>query len=464
MKKGIWQNRFNNEINNNVLLFTSCISEDYRLIPYDIIANVAHANMLLYSGYITKEEHRAIVNGLNIILKNYKEGNYKLKLELEDVHMNIEYSLGELIGSVVDKLHTARSRNDLIATDLKLYSIDCVYKILKLINEIQEKIVKKCEKELNYVIPGYTHMQRAQAILWGYYLMCYFYKLDRDYNNFEEIIDKLYLCPLGAVAIAGTSLNINPLYTAKELRMSNFYPNAMDATTDRDYIIEIMFKITQLMLHLSSFAEDMIIYSTEEFSLIELDDTIATGSSVMAQKRNPDLFEIVRAKTSKIIGDITAAISLLKALPTGYNKDLQQLKSMYFSQIDDLFSCLKVMIIAISAIKIKDNDWNRYPSFICATDICDFLINKGYPFRKAYDLILTYVRESKNDINKFILLCSKKLKLDKKTVSSILRPINSIKAKRSIGSTSKKEVKSMLANAKRILSLHKRKEYQPYWK
>lgn len=458
MKSGIWQKRFRKLLDKDILYFTSSVDTDQRLIPYDIIANIAHAEMLYNSGYLSKQDLSKIIRGLDTLFDLFKKGSFKLKPKLEDVHMNIENSLRELIGQTADKLHTARSRNDLIALDIKLYSIDTLYKILNLINKIQDELIKKCQKELYYIIPGYTHLQRAQPILWSYYLLCLFYKLDRDFNNFEGLIKKISISPLGAAALSGSSLNIDPAFTAMKLKMVKFYDNAMDAVTDRDYIMEIMFYANQIMLHISTFAEDIIIYSSQEFSLIELDDSIATGSSIMPQKKNPDAFELLRAKTAKMIGNLTAAFSLLKSLPNAYNKDIQELKSIFFTHIDNLIACLNIMLKVLPHIKIRNNnEWLDLPDFSCTTDLCDALIDKGYPFRQAYNLIADCIKNSNNDINKFINICSKKLDLTKEEIINRLKPINSIKNKKSLASTSPMQVKAMLAKAKKILNKRKTK-------
>lgn len=454
MKSGIWQKRFRKLTDKDILHFTSSIDADQRLIPYDIIANIAHAEMLYNAGYLSREDLSEIIRGLDTLFGLFENGSFKLKPELEDVHMNIENSLRELIGQTADKIHTARSRNDLIALDIKLYSIDALHKILSLINKVQEELINKCQKEFYYVIPGYTHLQRAQPILWSFYLLCLFFKLDRDFSNFEKLTKKISISPLGAAALSGSSLSIDPDFTAAKLKMVKFYENAMDAVTDRDYMMEIMFYATQIMLHISTFAEDMIVYSSQEFSLIELDDSIATGSSIMPHKKNPDVFELLRAKTAKMIGNLTAALSLLKALPNAYNKDLQELKSIYFTHIDDLMACLNIVSKVLRGIKIKsNNEWAKLLDFSCATDLCDLLIDKGYPFRQAYNLIAECVKNSNNDIDKFVNLCCKKLNLTKKEIINRLKPINSIKSKKSLASSSPKQVKAMLATAKKKLKI-----------
>jgi argininosuccinate lyase len=458
MSGSVWQKRFKKRVNSEVLNFSSSINDDYKLIPYDIFANIAHAEMLYHTGYISKQDLKKIIKGLKSILNSYAKGEYELKSELEDVHMNIEDSLRKLIGSVADKLHTARSRNDLIALELKLYSIDCLHKIIDLIDKIQNEIVVKSERESNYVIPGYTHLQRAQPILWSFYLLSFFFKLERDYQNLNSLNEKLMVSPLGAAALAGSSLRIDPVYTTMKLKMSKFYENAMDAVTDRDFLLEMMFYATQIMVHLSTFAEDMIIYSTQEFSLIELDDTIATGSSIMPQKKNPDLFELLRAKTAKFISNLNASFVILKSLPSAYNKDLQELKSIYISQIDELIKCLNILLIALPGIKIKESKWAESPDFSCATDICDLLISRGYAFREAYNLVAECVEKSGGDIDKFISLCIDKVKIAKEDLLNLLKPINSIKNKKSIGSTSPDAVRLMLSTAKEALANRKRKE------
>jgi len=455
----IWQKRFKKRIAEDVLNFASSIEDDQRLIPYDIMCSRAHARMLKNQKIISSNEFKKIDKGLKRILADYKKGRWRLLPEYEDVHMNVERQLQKLIGSAALRLHTARSRNDLIATDLRLYTRHAVAEIMGDLIDVQIALQKKSQRYLGVVMPGYTHLQHAQPILFSFYLLSYFYKFQRDYECLKDTVKRIDISPLGAGALAGTSHNIDREYTAALLNFKKISENSLDSITDRDFLCEIFYCLTQIMLHISSLAEDLIIFTTSEFNLVELDDSVTTGSSIMPQKKNPDVCELIRARAGKAIGNLTAALTILKGLPSSYNRDLQELKGILFRQIDDTLSSLKMTQTIITTLRIdpsdKWTDWANKENLICASDLVDFMVKKGYKFRHAYNIIAECVKNSKGEVGEFIRLCAKRLRINHKIILEILKPKCSVGIKISAGGTGIKETKSSIAKAIGLIKLNK---------
>ncbi len=450
MKAGVWQNRFKKRIAREVLAFSSSIKDDERLVPYDIIASLVHVEMLAKQGIVTYQESKKIKGGLRRLFKEYSRGRFKMQVGYEDVHMNIEHRLEQLIGNSAFALHTARSRNDLIATDLKLYTRDEIMEIMKRTSGLQKTIIKKAREYLHIVWPGYTHLQQAQPLLFSFYLLSHFYKFQRSFECLKDMSKRINISPLGSCALAGTSFRTDLFFSARRLKFERFFDNALDAVANRDFLCEAIFHLAQIMIHLSSLAEDLIIFSTSEFNMVELDDTIATGSSIMPHKKNPDICELIRAKAAKAIGNLTAAIAILKGLPSSYNRDLQELKGILFRQIDETIESLNISEVIIRTLKVKPPH-DKSETLIATTDLVDYLVKKGNRFRAAYDLIVACVRDADGNIAQFVKICAHRTKLDPEKISYLLKPKSSIAAKASAGSTSLRETKKSIIKASRLI-------------
>jgi argininosuccinate lyase len=447
----VWQRRFTKKIDRRILTFTSSVKDDERLIPYDIAASIAHVRMLRKQNIIKARDAVQLVRGLQRILREYKKQKLKLHEELEDVHMNIEQRLRAIIGKQAGQLHTARSRNDLIATDLRLYSRDLIISMVKSISEVQTAILENARDTVGLVVPGYTHMQHAQPIFWSFFMLSHFFKLQRDIECFGDTLKRVDESPLGSVACAGTCHPIDPACTARFLQCSRFFDNALAAVADRDYLAESMFFCTQITLHIATLAEDIIILSTREFNIIELEEKIATGSSIMPHKKNPDVCELLRAKTGNAIGNLVSVLTILKGLPSSYNRDLQEIKSVFFRQADATIECLKIAVLVVESIQLTKSDWADKENMICATDIVDYAVKQGYSFRTAYSSITQCVRKSRGDVDVFITLCAEDLGIEQKIIRHMLKPKHSVMSKRSPGSTSLKETQRALKRAQLLL-------------
>lgn len=385
----MWGGRFSKKTDIMVEEFTSSISFDQRMYSEDIAGSIAHATMLAKCGIIAKEEAETIIEGLNSILADIEAGNFSFEVALEDIHMNIEKRLTERIGAVGGKLHTARSRNDQVALDTHMYLKQEINNIGTLINELQQAIVEVAEKHQSVIMPGYTHLQRAQPILFAHHMMTYFFMLARDFRRLKGVWDGTDIMPLGAGALAGTTFPIDRHFVASELNFSQVYENSMDAVSDRDYILEFLSCASILMMHLSRISEEIILWSSAEFDFIELDDGHCTGSSIMPQKKNPDVAELVRGKTGRVFGHLMALLTTAKGLPLAYNKDLQEDKEGMFDTIDTLKFSLTVYASMLRGMKVNDNVMGAAVrnDFSNATDMADYLVKKGLPFRQAHEVV-----------------------------------------------------------------------------
>ena len=447
----IWQRRFAKKIDGRIVVFTSSTKDDERLIPYDVASSIAHVRMLRKQKIVRADDADKLERGLRKILREYKNGILRLHDDLEDVHMNIEHRLRSLVGKQAGQLHTARSRNDLIATDLRLYSSDLIMSTMESISDVQKQILKNARDNFGFVVPGYTHMQQAQPILWSFYMLSHFFKLQGDIECLQDTIKRVDVSPLGSVACAGTCHTISPEYTAHLLACSRFFDNALVAVADRDYLIEIMFFCTQIMLHIASLAEDIIIFSTREFNLIELDESVTTGSSIMPHKKNPDVCELLRAKTGNAIGRLVSVLTILKGLPSSYNRDLQEMKAVFFKQTDETLECLEMAALVVNSIKLTKSNWADKENMMCATDIVDYAVKRGYPFRTVYDIVTQCVRKSQGEVEVFITLCAGKIGIERRLISRMLKPKNSVVNKASHSSTSFKETKNAMKRAQSIV-------------
>jgi len=384
-----WGGRFTEATNALVEEFTASIPYDWRLYPYDIAGSIIHATMLGNQGIISKKEAAGIVCGLEDILKEIVAGEFNFSIELEDIHMNIESRLIEKIGSVGGKLHTARSRNDQIALDIRMYLRDEIAVIDDLLMALQRVLVDLADRYQDAVLPGYTHLQRAQPVLFGHHLLAYYEMFERDRNRLADCFRRVNILPLGAGALAGTVLPIDRHFVARELSFDGVCENSMDAVSDRDFAIEFVAACAQIMMHISRFSEELIIWSTAEFGFITISDGFTTGSSIMPQKKNPDVAELSRGKTGRVYGNLTALLTIMKGLPLAYNRDMQEDKEPLFDSADTVSRTLSVYLEMLKGITVHTKTMRSAAGdgFITATDLADYLVRKGMPFRQAHEIV-----------------------------------------------------------------------------
>lgn len=388
-KTKLWGGRFSKDTNALVDAFNASIDYDQRLYHEDIRGSIAHAHMLASCGIISQDDAKAIEKGLKEILQEIQDGKFEFSTELEDIHMNVEAALTEKIGDAGARLHTARSRNDQVALDMHMYMKKEVTEIMDLLIQFEQALLTMAEKHLKTLMPGYTHLQRAQPITFGHHMLAYFNMLRRDFRRLQGVWEGADIMPLGAGAVAGTTLPIDRFQVAKELHFSQVYGNSMDAVSDRDYVLEFLSFASTLMMHMSRLSEEMCLWSSTEFGFIELDDAFATGSSMMPQKKNPDISELVRGKTGRVYGHLMAMLTTMKGLPLAYNKDLQEDKEGFFDAIDTVKFSLQVYRDMILTTKVNEDRMAEavHKDFSNATDLADYLVRKGLPFRKAHAVV-----------------------------------------------------------------------------
>jgi len=448
--------RFNKAADKKVDQYTASIPYDWRLYPYDIAGSVAHAGMLAKQGIITDKEAEAIVIGLNGIKEEIALGQFVFKAELEDIHMHVEARLIEKIGDVGGKLHTARSRNDQVALDMRLFTRDAVANTLVELGEFQKALIGLAEANKDVIIPGYTHLQMAQPVLLAHHLLAYFEMLQRDTARFIDCLKRVDVMPLGSGALAGVAHNIDREFLAKELGFSEVSRNSLDAVSDRDFILEYEAAASFCMMHLSRLAEELVLWSSAEFGFIELDEAYATGSSIMPQKKNPDVAELARGKTGRVYGNLMALLTTMKALPLAYNRDLQEDKEGFFDTVDTLLSTLNVFSGMVGTIKVNAESARAAveKGYILATDLADYLVKKGMAFRAAHEAVaklVGYAVEQNKPLGKLTLTEYKKFsKLFEKDVFSITIE-SSLAARDVIGGTAPKQVARALAAAKKTI-------------
>ncbi|MGB9782782.1 MAG: argininosuccinate lyase [Moorellaceae bacterium] len=385
----LWGGRFRKETDRLVEDFHSSLSFDRRLYRQDIQGSIAHARMLAATGLIGQEEAGQIIQGLEAILAEIEAGRVTFDITAEDIHMNIEKLLTEKIGEAGKKLHTARSRNDQVALDLRLYLREEIREIAGLLARLQQVLVDLAEKHIFTVMPGYTHLQKAQPVTLAHHLLAYFEMLERDQGRLEDCLKRLEISPLGSGALAGTTLPIDREMVARELGFKDISANSLDAVSDRDFAVEFLAAASLIMMHLSRLSEEIILWCTEEFGFVELDDAYSTGSSMMPQKKNPDVAELVRGKTGRVYGHLLGLLTVMKGLPLAYNKDLQEDKEAVFDTVDTLKGCLMVMAPLLSTAKFKEERMRQAAAqgFSNATDVAEYLVMKGVPFREAHAVV-----------------------------------------------------------------------------
>ena len=456
--ENLWGGRFKKEINKEMKEFTSSISFDQKLVVYDIIGSVAHAKMLGKCNIILPEESQKIVNALEVILKDVQKNGWSISEEAEDIHTWVENKLKEKIGDIAGKLHTARSRNDQVALDERLYLKEEVQNIEELLIDLQISLLLIAENNIDVIMPGYTHLQHAQPILFSHHLLAYFYKFNRDKGRMKDLFNRMDVLPLGSAALAGTSFPIDREYVAKQLDFSMVSENSLDAVSDRDFILEFLSASAILMMHLSRLSEEIILWSTKEFSFIELDDSFCTGSSIMPQKKNPDAAELIRGKTGRIYGNMINLFTAMKALPLAYNHDMQEDKEPLFDTVGTIKKSLFLMSQMIKTLKVykKKMFASLQGDFSTATELADYLVRKGLSFREAHKIvgeIVLYCIKNKKNLNQLKL---QEFKLfhgifnDK--VIKLSDSIATANAKTSYGGTSLDNVRDSIQKAKKILT------------
>ena len=388
MAKAMWAGRFQKEENKEVNDFNSSISFDSRMYESDITGSIAHARMLGNMGIISKSDSELIIETLTQILEDINTGKLEFDMEAEDIHMFIEAELTNRIGEVGKRLHTSRSRNDQVALDIRLHLRKEVANIVSAINELIDTFINMAEKNKETIMPGYTHLQRAQPITLANHLLAYAFMLSRDKERFNDAVKRMNYSPLGSCALAGTTYPIDRDMVANELGFSGIVRNSLDGVSDRDFCVEIASAASLCMMHLSRFSEEIIMWCSWEFKFIELDDAYSTGSSIMPQKKNPDICELVRGKTGRVYGDLITLLTMLKGTPLAYNKDMQEDKEAIFDSLDTLSMCLHIVKPMVETMKVnKENMRNAAAKgFINATDLADYLVKKGMAFRSAYKI------------------------------------------------------------------------------
>ena len=446
----LWKGRFLKAENSLAEEFNASIEVDQRLYKQDITGSIAHAKMLAKQAIISEDEALAIESSLLEILKDIEAGRIQFTIEQEDIHMNIESILTERIGAIGKKLHTARSRNDQVAVDIRLYLKEEIKVIIRLLEELNSTLTAIAKENQNTVMPGYTHLQRAQPVTLAFHLLAYREMFRRDIKRFENCYDGTDSLPLGSGALAGTTYNTDRDYLAAELGFAKVSLNAMDSVSDRDFAIEFLSCSSIGMMHLSRFCEELILWSSSEFQFIEMDDAFSTGSSIMPQKKNPDMAELIRGKTGRVYGDLMTLLTIMKGLPLAYNKDMQEDKLPVFDAVDTLKSSLVIFTQMIATIKIHTEVMENAAKsgFMNATDAADYLVSKGLAFRDCHEIIgriVLYCIEKKKAIEELSL--EELQGFSDKFEADIFEKINiraCISAKKSKGSTSFESVERML--------------------
>jgi argininosuccinate lyase len=426
--------------------FTASIHFDKRLYRYDIEGSIAHARMLSKQKIISKKDERVIVRGLTDILHEIEKGRFAFKPEDEDIHMAVEKALIKRTGAAGGRLHTGRSRNDQVVLDVRMYLRDEIRQIAEAVSRLKESLVESAGKEDGTILPGYTHMQRAQPVLLAHYLLAYWEMFARDEERLWECERRVNVMPLGSAALAGTGLPIDRAYVARLLKFPEISRNSMDAVSDRDFVVEFIFTASLLMMHMSRFCEDLVLWSTGEFQFVEISDAFTTGSSIMPQKKNPDVAELIRGKAGRVYGDLVAVLTMMKGLPMTYNRDLQEDKEPLFDAVDTVKSCATILCEMAPHLKFNREKMREAASggFSTATDVAEYLVMKGVPFREAHGVVgrvVAYCIEKKKDMTSLTPAEFRRFhKGFEKDIYTFLKVEHAVQSKTSPGGTSKKNV------------------------
>lgn len=458
MSNKAWGSRFEAQPEEWVDEFNASIDFDQNLIDQDVQGSIAHATMLANQNIISQDEAHTIIEGLKAIQKDVHQNKIAFKASLEDIHLNIEHELIQRVGEAGGKLHTGRSRNDQVATDMHLYTKEEVNGIIELIKSLQQTILSIANQHVDTIMPGYTHLQRAQPISFAHHIMTYFWMLERDKSRFQDSMKRIDISPLGAAALSGTTHPIDRHETQKSLNFSAVYENSLDAVSDRDYIVETLHNISLTMVHLSRFSEEIIFWSTDEAKFITLSDAFSTGSSIMPQKKNPDMAELIRGKVGRTTGHLMSMLVTLKGLPLAYNKDMQEDKEGLFDAIHTIKGSLKIFEGMLDTMTVNTNRLNETVTkdFSNATELADYLVSKNVPFRTAHEIVGKIVLDC---INKGVYLLDVPLEDYQSHHESIeadiydfLKPENCLKRRKSYGSTGQDAVKHQLSVAQQLMN------------
>jgi len=454
----LWGGRFAKQTAQSVDEFTASIPFDQRLYAEDIAGSIAHARMLAKQGIIAQDEADRLVAGLTAIRAAIERGEFEFRLEHEDIHMNIEAALREKVGDVAGKLHTARSRNDQIALDMRLYVRRVIGEITVLIADLQAALLDLAERNEQVILPGYTHTQRAQPVLLAHHLLAYFEMLERDKGRFADCCTRLNVCPLGAGALAGTTFPIDRDFVARELGFAAPSRNSMDAVADRDFVIEFLAAASLLMMHLSRLSEEIVLWSTAEFGFVTIDDAYATGSSMMPQKKNAAVAELTRGKTGRVYGHLLALLTTMKGLPLTYNQDLQEDKEGLFDAVDTITQALSIYAEMVRTLTVNRAAMARAAQggFMTATDLADYLARCGLPFRQAHEVvgrIVRYCVESGKELSELTLAEMQEFSpLFDEGALRVVTPEAAVAARDVYGGTAPAQVQARLVEARQMLS------------
>ena len=442
----LWGGRFNEPTDEFVKIFGASVAFDKTLALYDIEGSIAHATMLMEAKVLTSNELKKIIKGLEQVKQEIVSGEFTWSIDLEDVHMNIESRLTEICGEPGKKLHTGRSRNDQVATDIRLYLRDNVQRIQNELQKLLHTLLDLAEQENETIMPGFTHLQAAQPISFGHHLLAYFEMFKRDKERLEDSFKRINTMPLGSAALAGTSYPINRERTAEILGFERISLNSLDAVSDRDFAIEFASNASLIMMHLSRFSEELILWSSAQFEFIALPDSFCTGSSIMPQKKNPDVPELVRGKTGRVNGNLIALLTLMKGQPLAYNKDNQEDKEPLFDSVETIYSCLRVFSEMVPTIKAnKDNMYqSAIKGYTTATDLADYLVKKGLAFRDAHDVVgkaVAFGIKENKDLSEFTLNELKEFDTSiENDVFEVISLEGSIRSRNHIGGTSPEQI------------------------
>lgn len=468
MSDMMWGGRFTKAEEKNALDFNASISYDCRMYREDIAGSIAHAKMLAAHGIISKEDQEKITKGLLSIKKEIDEGTFPFSVELEDIHMNIEKRLTEEIGDAGARLHTARSRNDQCALDLHMYMKRNIARLSEKLIAVLEALLAASKKYQDVILPGYTHMQRAQPVLFAHHMLAYFAMLERDFKRLEDCYDMCDMSPIGACALAGTTYPTHPEEEANDLHFASVYGNSLDAVSDRDYLLQFLSFASICAMHLSRLSEEFIYWSTSEFQFIELDDGYSTGSSIMPQKKNPDMCELIRGKTGRVYGHLIGLLTVMKGLPLAYDKDMQEDKEGVFDALDTLYFALDIYAGMISTMTVNGDHTRQVleSDFSNATDMADYLAKKGLPFRQAHAVVGNAVHYCIEHHKVLLDLSMEEFRsmspLFEEDIKEALSIENCVKNRESYGGTGPKSVERQQTHAGDIID--KMKEMSASWK
>ena len=468
MSDMMWGGRFTKAEEKNALDFNASISYDCRMYREDIAGSIAHAKMLAAHGIISKEDQEKITKGLLSIKKEIDEGTFPFSVELEDIHMNIEKRLTEEIGDAGARLHTARSRNDQCALDLHMYMKRNIARLSEKLIAVLEALLAASKKYQDVILPGYTHMQRAQPVLFAHHMLAYFAMLERDFKRLEDCYDMCDMSPIGACALAGTTYPTHPEEEANDLHFASVYGNSLDAVSDRDYLLQFLSFASICAMHLSRLSEEFIYWSTSEFQFIELDDGYSTGSSIMPQKKNPDMCELIRGKTGRVYGHLIGLLTVMKGLPLAYDKDMQEDKEGVFDALDTLYFALDIYAGMISAMTVNGDHTRQVleSDFSNATDMADYLAKKGLPFRQAHAVVGNAVHYCIEHHKVLLDLSMEEFRsmslLFEEDIKEALSIENCVKNRESYGGTGPKSVERQQTHAEKVIA--SMKEAMDAWK